>query len=109
MGGRFSVWGPIGLPVMLSIGIDQFKNFLEGASQIDNHFKNEKISNNIPIILALIGFWHSSICQYSSRAILPYDSKLEYLPTYLQQLDMESNGKSVNLNGERINLSLIHI
>ena len=103
VGGRFSVWGPIGLPVMLSIGTDQFKNFLEGASQIDNHFKNEEISHNIPIILALIGFWHSSICQYSSRAILPYDSKLEYLPTYLQQLDMESNGKSVNLNGERIN------
>ena len=102
VGGRFSVWGPIGLPIMLAIGVDQFKEFLEGGSQIDYHFKNEEISKNIPLTLALIGFWHSTICKYSSRAILPYESKLEYLTTYLQQLDMESNGKSVNLSGEKI-------
>ena len=102
VGGRFSVWGPIGLPVMLAIGVDLFEKFLEGASQIDHHFKNKEVSQNLPIILGLVGFWHSTICQYTSRAILPYESKLEYFPTYLQQLDMESNGKSVNLNGDRI-------
>ncbi|MFL2803130.1 MAG: glucose-6-phosphate isomerase [Paracoccaceae bacterium] len=102
VGGRFSVWGPIGLPIMLAIGVDLFTQFLEGAAQIDYHFKNEEVSKNLPITLALIGFWHSTICQYTSRAILPYETKLEYLPTYLQQLDMESNGKSVNLNGDRI-------
>ena len=102
VGGRFSVWGPIGLPVMLAIGLNQFSEFLDGASQIDYHFKNEEASKNLPITLALIGFWHSTICNYTSRAILPYETKLEYLPTYLQQLDMESNGKSVNLKGESI-------
>ncbi len=102
VGGRFSVWGPIGLPVMLAIGLDHFSDFLAGASQIDYHFKNQEVSNNLPIILALIGFWHSTICQYTSRVILPYETKLQYLPNYLQQLDMESNGKSVNLKGDSI-------
>lgn len=102
VGGRFSVWGPIGLPVMLAIGVDRFTKFLEGASQIDYHFKNEELAKNLPITLALIGFWHSTICNYTSRAILPYETKLQHLPTYLQQLDMESNGKSVNLSGDKI-------
>ena len=103
VGGRFSVWGPIGLPVMLAIGVDHFTKFLEGASQIDYHFRNEEVAKNLPISLALIGFWHSTICKYTSRVILPYETKLQYLPTFLQQLDMESNGKSVNLTGDKVN------
>ena len=82
VGGRFSVWGPIGLPVMLAIGLNQFSEFLDGASQVDYHFKNEEAKKNLPITLALIGFWHSTICNYTSRAILPYETKLQYLPTY---------------------------
>jgi len=102
VGGRFSVWGPIGMPVMLAVGISTFRKFLEGASSIDRQFQNSEIPENLPIMLALIGIWHASICQYPSKAILPYEHRLEYLPMYLQQLDMESNGKSVNRDGEFI-------
>jgi glucose-6-phosphate isomerase len=102
VGGRFSVWGPIGMPVMIAVGSSTFKKFLEGASLMDNEFKKSETIDNLPIMLALIGIWHSSICSYSSRAILPYEHRLEFLPLYMQQLDMESNGKSVDLSGKVI-------
>ena len=102
VGGRFSVWGPVGMPVMLAVGADVFRDFLEGASSIDREFQSAKPIQNLPIILALIGIWHTSICKYPSRVVLPYEQRLEQLPMYLQQLDMESNGKSVDLDGVSI-------
>ena len=102
VGGRFSVWGPIGLPVMLAVGTATFRKFLEGARSLDKQFQKSETVENLPTMLALIGIWHASICQYPSRAILPYEHRLEYLTMYLQQLDMESNGKSVDRNGDFI-------
>ncbi len=102
VGGRFSVWGPIGMPVIMAVGTKIFRRFLVGASSMDKEFRNSEIVKNLPTMWALIGFWHSSICLYPSRAILPYEHRLKNLPIYLQQLDMESNGKSVDRNGKRI-------
>ena len=102
VGGRFSIWGPIGMPVILSLGAAVFREFLEGARSLDKEFQTSETAENLPTMLALVGIWHASICQYPSRAILPYEHRLEYLTTYLQQLDMESNGKSVNRHGDLI-------
>lgn len=99
VGGRYSIWGPIGLPLMLAIGAENFIAFLEGAHEMDRHFLTAPLSQSMPVVLALIGIWHSNICGYATRAILPYDQRLLRLPAYLQQLDMESNGKSVALDG----------
>ncbi|MCK4860491.1 MAG: glucose-6-phosphate isomerase [Rhodobacteraceae bacterium] len=99
VGGRYSVWGPIGLPLMLAIGPDNFDDFLQGAFEMDTHFRTAPLGENMPVLLALIGIWHNNICGYPTRAILPYDQRLSRLPAYFQQLDMESNGKSVAQNG----------
>jgi glucose-6-phosphate isomerase len=100
VGGRYSVWGPVGLPLMLAIGPDNFEDFLQGAFEMDTHFRTAPLNENMPVLLALIGIWHNNICGYPTRAILPYDQRLSRLPAYFQQLDMESNGKSVAQNGE---------
>ncbi|KEG21066.1 glucose-6-phosphate isomerase [Bartonella bacilliformis] len=102
VGGRYSIWSAIGLVVMLAIGDHNFRQFLEGAQQMDQHFKDTPLHQNIPIRFALLGFWHRVICGYSSRAIVPYEQRLVRLPAYLQQLDMESNGKHVSLEGRPI-------
>ncbi len=99
VGGRYSVWGPVGLPLMLAIGPDNFDDFLQGAFKMDTHFRTAPLNKNMPVLLALIGIWHNNICGYPTRAILPYDQRLSRLPAYFQQLDMESNGKSVTKNG----------
>lgn len=99
VGGRYSIWGPIGLSLMLAIGPDSFDTFLDGAHEIDQHFQTAPMAENLPVLLALVGIWHNNICGYPTRAILPYDQRLLRLPAYLQQLDMESNGKSVSLDG----------
>jgi glucose-6-phosphate isomerase len=99
VGGRYSVWSAIGLPVMIAIGAENFKHFLQGAAEMDRHFQTAPLEQNLPILLALIGIWHRDICGYASRAILPYDQRLARFPAYLQQLDMESNGKSVTKSG----------
>lgn len=99
VGGRYSMWGPIGLPIMLSVGPEVFRSFLDGAASMDEHFRTTNLEENLPVILALIGIWHNNICGYRSRVVLPYDQRLARLPAYLQQLDMESNGKSVALDG----------
>ncbi|MEO1748194.1 MAG: glucose-6-phosphate isomerase, partial [Pseudomonadota bacterium] len=101
VGGRYSLWGAIGLPIMLAIGPTQFGRFLDGAHTIDQHFKTAPISENMPIMLGLIGWWHRVICGYTSRAIIPYDQRLSRFPAYLQQLDMESNGKGVTIDGRQ--------
>lgn len=99
VGGRYSVWSCIGLSTALAIGMDNFEALLAGAHDMDNHFFNAEHSQNMPIIHALIAIWHRNFCGYSSKAILPYDSLLYQLPSYLQQLEMESNGKNVLRSG----------
>ncbi len=99
VGGRYSVWGPIGLSLMLAIGPDHFTEFLRGAEEMDTHFRNAPLAQNLPVILGLVGVWHANICGYNTRAVLPYDQRLARLPAYLQQLDMESNGKGVAMDG----------
>lgn len=99
VGGRYSVWGPIGLSLMLAIGPDDFTAFLQGAHEMDRHFQNTPMGENMPVMLALTGIWHANICGYDTRAVLPYDQRLLRLPAYLQQLDMESNGKRVAMDG----------
>jgi len=89
---------------MIAIGIDNFKDFLTGAYEMDQHFKNAPLENNMPVLLGLIGVWHINICNYATRAILPYDQRLSSFPSYIQQLDMESNGKSISSNGDNLYL-----
>ena len=99
VGGRYSLWSAIGLPLMLAIGPERFRAFLDGAATMDRHFETAPMRANMPMMLGLIGFWHRVVCGYPTRAVIPYDQRLARLPAYLQQLDMESNGKSVTLDG----------
>jgi glucose-6-phosphate isomerase len=99
VGGRYSVWSAIGLPVMIAIGAANFREFLAGARAMDEHFCAAPLAQNLPVLLALVGVWHRNACAYPARAILPYDQRLARLPAYLQQLDMESNGKGVARDG----------
>ncbi|MDG4873773.1 glucose-6-phosphate isomerase [Mesorhizobium sp. WSM4935] len=99
VGGRYSVWSAIGLPVMISVGPRNFRAFLDGAHEMDDHFRSAPMQKNLPVLLGLIGWWHRVVCKYPARAVIPYDQRLSRLPAYLQQLDMESNGKSVTLDG----------
>ncbi|MCY0149750.1 glucose-6-phosphate isomerase [Hoeflea sp. G2-23] len=102
VGGRYSLWSAIGLPVMIAIGKDAFGEFLAGARAMDEHFRSAPVAQNLPMLLGLIGVWHRLVCHYPSRAIIPYDQRLSRFPAYLQQLDMESNGKSVGIDGEPV-------
>ena len=99
VGGRYSIWSAIGMPLMLAIGPKRFAEFLGGAHAMDEHFRSAPLERNLPVILAMLGIWHRNACGYASRAVIPYDQRLSRLPAYLQQLDMESNGKSVTLDG----------
>jgi glucose-6-phosphate isomerase len=102
VGGRYSVWGAVGLPLMIAIGPERFANFLGGAHEMDRHFATAPLPENMPVLLGLVGVWHRNVMGYPSRAILPYDQRLARLPAYLQQLDMESNGKTVDLDGRAL-------
>lgn len=102
VGGRYSIWSTIGFPLALSIGVSNFEAFLQGAALLDKHFANAPMLQNMPVILALIGVWYSNFWQASTLAVLPYAQGLRRLPDYLQQLDMESNGKSVSHQGEKV-------
>ncbi|MBL8703020.1 MAG: glucose-6-phosphate isomerase [Alphaproteobacteria bacterium] len=99
VGGRYSVWSAIGLPLMIAIGAAGFGRFLDGAHAMDVHFRTAPPARNLPVMLGLIGVWHRNVCGHPTRAVLPYDQRLARLPAYLQQLDMESNGKRVRLDG----------
>ena len=99
VGGRYSVWGPIGLALMLAIGPDAFRAFLRGGQAMDTHFRAAPWHQNMPAMLALVGLWHNQVCGHATRAVLPYDNRLGRLPAYLQQLEMESNGKRVAMDG----------
>ena len=102
VGGRYSVWGPIGLSLMLAIGPKGFDAFLRGGQAMDVHFRAAEPLENLPMMLALVGIWHNQICGHATRAVLPYDQRLSQLPDYLQQLEMESNGKSVQIDGTSV-------
>ena len=103
VGGRYSIWGPIGLSLMIAVGQENFREFLAGGAAMDAHFRTAEETDNMPLMLALVGIWHSQVCGYETRAVLPYDQRLARLPAYLQQLEMESNGKGVAMNGEELN------
>ncbi len=99
VGGRYSMWGPIGLAVLLAVGPENFRAFLAGGAAMDAHFREAPFAQNLPVLLALVGVWHNQICGHATRAVLPYDQRLSRLPAYLQQLEMESNGKRVGMDG----------
>lgn len=99
VGGRYSLWSAIGLPLALAIGIDNFRELLRGAHDMDEHFRTAPLDQNMPVIMALLGAWYVNFFGVNSHAILPYDHYLRSLPAYLQQLDMESNGKRVSIDG----------
>ena len=99
VGGRYSIWGPVGLPLMIAIGAERFRAFLEGGESMDRHFREAPLERNMPAMLALTGLWHSHACGHPTRAVLPYDQRLARLPAYLQQLEMESNGKGATMDG----------
>jgi glucose-6-phosphate isomerase len=100
VGGRFSLWSAIGLPLALTIGSAHFRALLAGAHAMDQHFAHSPLAQNLPLQLALLDVWHRNLMGYSSRCVSPYDHGLRRLPAYLQQLVMESNGKSVDAQGE---------
>jgi len=102
VGGRFSLWSAVGLPLALAIGNENFAQLKSGARAMDEHFKTTSFDQNMPVLMALIGIWNRNALGHSSLAILPYDHALRALPGYLQQTDMESNGKSVSNNGEKL-------
>jgi len=102
VGGRFSLWSAIGLPIALDLGFDKFVELLEGAHEMDQHFRSAPLEQNAPVIMALVALWNTTFLGCQSQAILPYDQTLHMLSAYLQQAEMESNGKSVSWNGEQI-------
>lgn len=102
VGGRYSLWSAIGLSIALAVGYDNFEQLLKGAEAMDNHFRHTPLEQNIPVIMALIGIWYNDYYNIHRYAVIPYDQYLKSLPAYLQQLDMESNGKSVRLDNKKI-------
>jgi len=102
VGGRFSLWSAIGLPIALDLGFEKFIELLEGAHEMDQHFQTAPLKNNAPVIMALISVWNTTFLGCQSQAILPYDQTLHMLAAYLQQAEMESNGKSVTWHGEQV-------
>ena len=102
VGGRYSLWSSIGLSIAISIGFEKFVEMLAGAREMDLHFQQAPLAENMPVIMALLGIWYSNFLDAQSTAVIPYCERLLLLPSYLQQLDMESNGKSTTLNGDSI-------
>lgn len=105
VGGRYSLWSAVGLSVMLAIGEEHFRQLLRGGNAMDTHFHQQPPETNMPVILALLGFWYRQFFGTTSHALLPYDHVLRGLPSYMQQADMESNGKSTNSAGEQVDYS----
>jgi glucose-6-phosphate isomerase len=102
VGGRYSVWSAIGLPISIAVGFDKFEAFLKGAYEMDQHFLKTKLEKNLPVIMGLLGVWYRNAWGFSTHAMLPYDQRLSRFAAYLQQQDMESNGKSVTLDGKSV-------
>ena len=104
VGGRYSLWSCIGLPIALSIGVEGFKRLLAGAYAVDQHVQNTPLSENIPVLMALLGIWNNNFLDIQTHAVLPYDGRLKYFASYLQQLEMESNGKSIQRSGQKVDM-----
>jgi glucose-6-phosphate isomerase len=105
VGGRYSLWSAIGLPIALYIGMDEFEELLAGAHDMDEHFRTAPLEANMPVLLALLGLWYNNFWDADSYAVLPYEQRLSRFTAYLQQCDMESNGKSVTREGKPVKLS----
>jgi glucose-6-phosphate isomerase len=105
VGGRYSLWSAIGLSIVLSIGMDRFEELLSGAHRVDEHFRTTPFEKNIPVIMGLLGIWYNNFFGAETHAILPYDQYMYRFPAYFQQGDMESNGKGVTKEGEKVNYS----
>ena len=102
VGGRYSLWSAVGLSIALYIGMDNFEELLQGAHETDLHFRSTPFERNIPVVMALLGIWYNNFFNAESHALLPYDQSLCYFADYFQQGDMESNGKSITLTGEKV-------
>ena len=105
VGGRYSLWSAIGLIICIAIGFENFEKLLEGAYSMDEHFKTAPLNKNMPVIMALLGLWYNNFFNIHRYCVVPYDEYLRYLPSYLQQLDMESNGKGVDKDGNFVKYS----
>ena len=105
VGGRFSLWSAVGISISLSVGYDNFTKLLDGANEMDNHFRNTKFEKNIPIMLACIGIWYNNFFNCESESVITYSQYLNQFAAYLQQASMESNGKSVDRDGKKVNYS----
>ena len=103
VGGRYSLWSSVGLPIILKIGYENFEMLLNGANEIDNHFREKPFDKNIPVVLACLGILYNNFHNCETHAIFPYDHYLKYLPMYLQQADMESNGKNISKDSSEVN------
>ncbi len=102
VGGRYSIWSAIGLPLAIAIGAENFRKFLSGAAEMDAHFANEPLGSNLPVRLGLLDVWYRNFHGFNSRCVAPYHAALKRFPAYLQQLEMESNGKRVDRNGQAL-------
>ncbi len=102
VGGRYSLWSAIGLAIAIAIGADRFRSLLAGAAAMDEHFQNAPLAQNLPVLLGLIGIWRRNVLGYPTVALIPYEQRLERFPAFVQQLDMESNGKRVTLEGKDV-------
>jgi len=105
VGGRYSLWSAVGLALMIAIGPHAFNEMLQGAERMDEHFRTTPFECNLPVIMALIGIWNTNFLGASTLSMLPYNESLKYFPSFLQQLEMESNGKSVSIGGEALDYS----
>ncbi|MGE0363581.1 MAG: glucose-6-phosphate isomerase [Vicinamibacterales bacterium] len=105
VGGRYSLWSSIGLPIAIAVGADRFAALLDGAAEMDEHFRTAPAARNLPLLAGLIGVWNANFLGAHTHAVLPYDQSLRRLPAFLQQLDMESNGKGVTLDGDPVDVA----
>ncbi|MBC9229543.1 glucose-6-phosphate isomerase [bacterium SPL81] len=105
VGGRYSLWSCIGLPIALMVGVEGFKQLLAGAYAVDQHFQSSPFHQNIPVLMGLLGAWNNNFLDIQTHAVLPYDGRLKYFAAYLQQLEMESNGKSIQRSGEKVSFA----
>jgi glucose-6-phosphate isomerase len=102
VGGRYSLWSAVGLSIALALGMDQFELMLEGGFEMDEHFRTTPLERNLPALMGLLAVWNRNFLNMDSLAVLPYDQRLHRFPAYLQQLQMESNGKSVTIDGQPV-------
>lgn len=102
VGGRYSLWSAIGMPIAIAIGMDSFEELLQGAHEMDEHFRTAPLEKNLPVIMAMLGIWYNNFFESDTHAIIPYDQYLRRLPAYIRQLDMESNGKRVDREGKSL-------